>query len=81
MPGNWVNVEGDVAILEDGARDLTCALAVAYYEPAQAQAAVELWSQQSNLLLLELTPTLIRPWSRVTGDYLEHFSARLTLTP
>jgi PPOX class probable F420-dependent enzyme len=73
VPGNWVSVEGEIAILEDGGPELACALAVTYYEPAKAQAAIDVWSQQNDLLLLELTPTRIRAWSRVTGYYSEHF--------
>jgi PPOX class probable F420-dependent enzyme len=70
VPGNWVSVEGNVEILSAGGRELACRLAVDYYEPEQAKNAIEVWSD-ADLILLELNPTRIRAWSRVSGFYSE----------
>ena len=59
-PEDWVSVEGTVAILEEGGRELASKLPALYYEPAQAKKTIDVWSQIDDWVLLELTPTRIR---------------------
>ena len=59
-PEAWVSVEGSVAILEEGGKDLALKLASAYYEGEHRQLTIEAWSQSDDWVLLELTPTRIK---------------------
>ena len=59
-PEAWVSVEGTVAILDEGGKELALKLAAAYYEGEHRQLTIESWSQSDDWVLLELTPTRIR---------------------
>lgn len=59
-PEAWVSVEGDVAIRDEGGKELALKLAAAYYEGEHRQLTIEAWSQSEDWVLLELTPTRIR---------------------
>ncbi len=56
----WVTVEGTVAILDEGGRELACRLAAIYYEPDLAKETIAIWEKLEDWVLLELTPTRIR---------------------
>ncbi len=56
----WVTVEGTVAILDEGGRELACRLATIYYEPDLAKKTIAIWEKLEDWVLLELTPTRIR---------------------
>ena len=59
-PEAWVTVEGTVAIVDEGGRELACRLAALYYEPGLAKKTIAVWEQKEDWVLLELTPTRIR---------------------
>lgn len=59
-PEAWVTVEGTVAILDEGGRELACRLAAIYYEPDLAKKTIAVWEKLEDWVLLELTPTRIR---------------------
>ena len=60
VPEAWVTVEGTVAVLDDGGRELACRLAEIYYEPDLAKKTIAEWEKLETWVLLELTPTRIR---------------------
>ncbi len=60
VPERWVTVEGTVAILDQGGRELACRLAAIYYEPGPAKKTIAVWEKLEDWVLLELTPTRIR---------------------
>ena len=61
-PEAWVTVEGTVAILDEGGKELGLKLAHVYYEGARREEAIAEWSQRDDWVLLELTPTRIRSY-------------------
>ena len=61
-PEAWVTVEGTVAILDEGGKELGLKLAHVYYEGERREEAIAEWSQRDDWVLLELTPTRIRSY-------------------
>lgn len=61
-PEAWVTVEGTVAILDEGGKELGLKLAHVYYEGEKREGAIAEWSARDDWVLLELTPTRIRSY-------------------
>ena len=61
-PEAWVTVEGTVAILDGGGKELGLKLAHVYYEGKRREEAIAEWSRRDDWVLLELTPTRIRSY-------------------
>jgi PPOX class probable F420-dependent enzyme len=57
---DWVTVEGTVALLPDGGRELACKLAALYYDAERGKKTIDAWSKKTDWVLLELTPTRFR---------------------
>ncbi len=56
----WVTVEGTVAVLDEGGKELAIKLAGRYYEGEQRDDTIATWSASDDWVLLELTPTRVR---------------------
>lgn len=66
QPEYWVAVEGEVAILEEGAADLAKRLADRYWDMSDVahRKSVDEWAESGETLrVLELTPTKIRTYA------------------
>ena len=58
----WVTVEGKVAILADGGKELALKLAAIYYEGERREKTLDAWGKSDGWVLLEMTPTRIRSY-------------------
>ena len=58
----WVTVEGEVAILAEGGKELALKLAALYYEGEKREKTLATWGKTDGWVLLEMTPTRIRSY-------------------
>ena len=56
----WVTVEGTVAILDKGGKELALKLAGIYYQGERREKTLATWSKKEDWVLLEMTPTRMR---------------------
>ena len=56
----WVTVEGNVAILDQGGKELALKLAAIYYEGERREKTLETWGKTEGWMLLEMTATRIQ---------------------
>ena len=57
-----VTVEGVVAILAEGGKELALKLAALYYEDEKREKTLATWGKTDGWVLLEMTPTRIRSY-------------------
>lgn len=59
---SWVTVEGEVAILDKGGKELALKMAALYYEGERREKTLDSWGKSEGWVLLEMTPTRIRSY-------------------